>query len=81
MDALLPAIHITGRCQIFDAARSNPAFERFYRDHEEIMLVRGGQRYLRKGNYNLSRFAYLHKLFPSARFLVPVRDPAGTSPR
>ena len=61
---------------MLDAATSNPAFERFYADHlKKILLVRGGQRYLSKGNYNLTRFAYLLKLFPDARFIVPVRDP------
>ena len=56
--------------------RRIPAFERFYVDHlKKILLVRGGQRYLSKGNYNLTRFAYLLKLFPDARFIVPVRDP------
>ena len=70
------------RCQVLDAATSNPAFERFYRDHlRKILLVRGGTRYLGKGNYNLTRLAYLLKLFPDARFVVPVRDPPGTSPR
>ena len=71
-----PWVHDTGRSQVLDAATSNPAFERFYGDHlRKIMLVRGGQRYLSKGNYNLTRFAYLQKLFPTARFIVPVRDP------
>ena len=56
--------------------RAIPAFERFYTDHlKKILLVRGGQRYLSKGNYNLTRFAYLRRLFPDARFIVPVRDP------
>ena len=71
-----PGIHDTGRSQVLDAATANPAFERFYADHlRKIMLVRGGRRYLSKGNYNLTRFAYLQKLFPTARFVVPVRDP------
>lgn len=72
-----PGAHEAGRSQVLDAATSNPAFERFYRDHlRKILLVRGGTRYLSKGNYNLSRLAYLRKLFPDARFLVPVRGPA-----
>ena len=71
-----PGAHDTGRSQVLDAATSNPAFERFYADHlKKILLVRGGRRYLSKGNYNLTRFAYLLKLFPTARFIVPVRDP------
>lgn len=71
-----PGIHDTGRSQVLDAATANPAFESFYADHlRKIMLVRGGRRYLSKGNYNLTRFGYLQKLFPTARFVVPVRDP------
>jgi hypothetical protein len=71
-----PDAHATGRSQVLDAATSNPAFERFYRDHlRKILLVRGGTRYLSKGNYNLTRLAYLRKLFPDARFVVPVRGP------
>ncbi len=68
--------HDEAASQVLDATTSNPAFERFYADHlRKIILVRGGQRYLSKGNYNLTRFAYLLKLFPDARFVVPVRDP------
>jgi Sulfotransferase family len=71
-----PGIHDTDRSQVLDAATSNPTFERFYADHlKKILLVRGGRRYLSKGNYNLTRFAYLQKLFPGARFIVPVREP------
>ncbi|HEX6013467.1 MAG TPA: sulfotransferase [Geminicoccaceae bacterium] len=71
-----PAAHDTHASQVLDARTSNPSFERFYHDHvKKILLVRQGQRYLSKGNYNLTRFAYLLKLFPDARFIVPVRDP------
>lgn len=71
-----PEAHETSKSQVLDAATSNPAFERFYTDHlRKILLVRGGKRYLSKGNYNLTRFSYLRHLFPSARFLVPVREP------
>ena len=71
-----PAAHEAAANQVLDQSTSNPAFEKFYRDHlKKILLVRGGQRYLSKGNYNLTRFAYLLKLFPDARFIIPVRDP------
>ncbi len=57
---------------------SAPAFEAFYRDHiRKLLLVRQGKRYLAKGNYNISRLGFLRKLFPDARFVVPVRDPVG----
>ncbi len=62
--------------QVLDGATSNPAFETFYRDHiRKILLIRQGRRYLAKGNYNITRLAYLARLFPDARFLVPVREP------
>ncbi|GBD44901.1 hypothetical protein HRbin40_02393 [bacterium HR40] len=71
-----PHLHDPQRCNVLDRRTAHPAFERFYRDHiRKILLIRGGQRYLSKGNYNLVRFGYLAKLFPDARFLVPVRDP------
>ena len=57
---------------------SEPEFEAFYRDHiRKLLLLREGKRYLAKGNYNVSRLAYLRKLFPNACFVVPVRDPVG----
>lgn len=57
-------------------ADRNPAFDRAYRDHiRKLLLVRGARRYLAKGNYNIARLAYLLALFPTARFVVPVRDP------
>ncbi len=71
-----PDAHDPQRSSLLDRGTSNPPFERFYRDHiRKILLVRGGDRYLAKGNYNLTRLAYIRKLFPDARFLVPVRDP------
>lgn len=54
----------------------NAAFERFYTEHiRKLLKVRGGSRYLSKGNYNLTRIPYLLTVFPDARFVVPVRDP------
>lgn len=59
------------------ADTSNSEFEEFYRDHiRKLLLIRGGRRYLSKGNYNLTRLPYLLKLFPDASFILPVRDPA-----
>jgi hypothetical protein len=72
-----PWIHDGGRSQVLGRDAGHPAFERFYKDHlRKILLVRGGRRYLSKGNYNLTRLGYLHRLFPDARFVVPVREPA-----
>ncbi|TNE65676.1 MAG: sulfotransferase [Alphaproteobacteria bacterium] len=71
-----PHLHDADRDAVLDAAAQNPAFEAFYRDHiRKILHLRGGQRYLAKGNYNATRLRYLRSLFPDARFLIPVRHP------
>ena len=68
--------------QVLDGRLLNPEFDRFYQQHIlKLLAVRrdGGdtpQRYLAKGNYNISRIRYLLSLYPDARFLIPVRDPA-----
>mgnify|MGYP001559877436 CR=1 FL=1 len=55
---------------------SAPEFERFFSDQlKKILLLRKGGRYLSKGNYNLTRIEYLSKVFPDARFVIPVRHP------
>lgn len=72
-----PDAHDPTRRNVLDAATSNPAFERFYRGHiRKLLLVRHGQRYVSKANYNVTRLEYLLKLFPDARFVVPVREPS-----
>ena len=61
---------------VLDEQTAHPQFEAFYREHiRKLLRVRGGRRYLSKGNYNVTRLEYLLKLFPDARFVVPVRDP------
>lgn len=74
--AFFPNAHNPRVSNVLDGSVTNPAFERFYRNHiRKLLLVRGGRRYLAKANYNVTRLEYLLKLFPKARFLVPVRDP------
>lgn len=69
-------LHDPSLCHVLDDSTSNPKFESFYRDHiRKLLLVRGRSRYLTKGNYNITRLGYLRKLFPDARFVVPVRNP------
>ena len=61
---------------VLDRGSSNPAFEAFYGDHiKKILHIRKGRRYLAKGNYNLTRLAYILKLFTDVRLVVPVREP------
>jgi hypothetical protein len=71
-----PRAHDPQASNVLDRATENPQFEKFYHDHlRKMLLVRGGTRYVAKGNYNLTRLGYLQKLFPEARFVVAVRNP------
>lgn len=71
-----PAVHNPMMDQRLDADTHNPAFEAFYRQHiAKLLAVRDKERYLAKGNYNIARIAYINKLFPDARFVVPIRHP------
>lgn len=74
--AFFPAAHDPAVSQVLDGSSTNPGFEAFYRDHiRKLLVLRGGSRYLAKGNYNLTRLEYLLGLFPDARFVLAVRDP------
>ena len=74
--AFFPDLHDPSRSDVLAAGTDNPAFEAFYRAHvRKLLRVRGGGRYLSKGNYNVTRLEYLLELFPDARFVIPVRDP------
>lgn len=76
--AFFPQLHDPQRSAVLTDETGNPEFEAFYRDHiRKLLLVRGGNRYLAKANYNLTRFRYLLKLFPDAKFIVPFRDAPG----
>ncbi|MCA8991618.1 MAG: sulfotransferase [Planctomycetaceae bacterium] len=68
--------HNPEQSQVLDHNSSNPAFEQFYGDHvRKLLLTRKRSRYVSKGNYNLSRIGYLQKIFPDAKFVVPIRHP------
>lgn len=74
--AFFPHLHEPGVNAVLDEQTDNPGFEAFYRDHiRKLLLLRAGQRYLSKGNYNVTRLGYLLKLFADARFVIPVREP------
>ncbi len=71
-----PGTHKPDHSQVMDEQDSHAPFEKFYRDHiQKLLAVRQRQRYLAKNNYDLTRLEYLLKLFPDARFIVPIRDP------
>ncbi len=74
--AFFPHLHDPARQAGLDRTTRHPAFEQFYDEHiRKLLAVRGGSRYVVKGNYNLTRLPYLHQLYPAARFVVVVRDP------
>jgi hypothetical protein len=74
--AFFPELHDPSKSDVLGAETSHPEFEAFYSDHiRKLIRVRGGRRYLSKGNYNVTRLEYLLRLFPDARFVIPMRDP------
>ncbi len=73
-----PRAHDPTVSNVLDERSENPDFERFYGAHlRKLLLARVAKRYLAKGNYNVTRLRYIQKLFPDARFVLPVRRPAG----
>jgi hypothetical protein len=74
--AFFAHLHDPTSCNSLDYAASNPSFERFYQDHiRKLMVISKRTRYAAKGNYNITRLEYLLRLFPDARFVLPVRRP------
>lgn len=74
--AFFKKLHEENRSAVLGADTQNPAFEVFYRAHiGKVLLARKRGRYASKANYNLTRTAYLKRLFPDARFVLVVRHP------
>lgn len=75
--AFFPRCHDPAVSNVLTAAHRNPAFEVFYRAHlAKLLLAEKAKRYAAKANYHVARLAYLARLFPDARFVIPVRAPA-----
>jgi hypothetical protein len=75
-ERFFPHIHDESQVSVLDKNTSNPAFERFYREHiEKLLLSRGRGRYVSKAIMCVIRMQYLRKLFPDARFFLYVRNP------
>jgi hypothetical protein len=76
--AFFPCCHDPAVCCLLGATYRHPAFESFYDMHlRKLLLAEGATRYAAKANYHVARLPYLARLFPDARFLIPVRAPAG----
>jgi len=74
--AFFSKLHDPEQSSVLGADTENTEFATFYKEHiRKLLLLRGGRRYLSKANYNLTRLGFLLKLFPDAKFLLPVRDP------
>jgi hypothetical protein len=70
------AIHDPGAVHRLTAANRRARFDAFFRQHlRKVLLLRGGKRYVSKGNYNVTRIEYLADMLPGARFVIPVRHP------
>jgi hypothetical protein len=70
-------LHDPAQGNMLDGSTHNLPFESFYRDHlKKMLMIRGGSRFASKENYNLTRLLYLQRLFPDARFIIPIRHPA-----
>jgi Sulfotransferase family len=76
--AFFPSCHdpaVSGR---LGADERHPAFEEFYCAHiRKLLLAEHANRYVAKANYHTARLAYLVRVFPDAKVLVPVREPVG----
>lgn len=71
-----PTAHDPRATHRLTAADRQPRFDAFFLEHlRKVLLLRGGNRYVSKGNYNVTRIEYLADLLPDARFVVPVRHP------
>jgi hypothetical protein len=76
--AFFPKCHDPAISNLIGAETSNPAFESFYKAHiGKLVLAERATRYAAKANYHIARLPYLARLFPDARFLIPIRAPAG----
>ncbi len=76
--AFFPGCHDPAVSNVMGAGESHPAFEAFYNAHlRKLLLAEQAARYAAKANYHVARLAYLVRLFPDAKFIIPVRAPAG----
>ena len=74
--AFFDFLHDSKKSNIIDNTYKNPQFANFYIEHiQKLLLVKKKSTYATKNNYNISRIAYIKKLFPDAKILIMVRHP------
>jgi hypothetical protein len=75
--AFFPRCHDPSVDNRLTEGKSHPGFEGFYSAHlRKLLLVERATRYVAKANYHVARLAYLVRLFPDAKIILPVRAPA-----
>ncbi|NIQ02726.1 MAG: sulfotransferase [Nitrospinaceae bacterium] len=61
---------------VLDETTGRPEFEEYYKSHiQKLLLSRKARRFLSKANYMGTRLKYVQKMFPDARFIIPIREP------
>ena len=69
-------LHTTDTSNVVAAATEHPEFETVCRATlQKLLLCRRAERIVCKNNYNITRIAYLGRLFADARFVLAVREP------
>lgn len=75
--AFFPDCHDPDQNNVPTIGAAHAKFDSFYQAHlQKLLLAEGKTRYAAKANYHVARLAYLVRLFPDAKFLIPVREPA-----
>ena len=74
--AFFPRCHDPSVSNLLTAGSRHPAFEAFYGAHlKKLLLAERATRYVAKANYHVARLAYIVRLFPDAKIILPVREP------
>lgn len=72
-------IHNIAENNLLDQQNINDNFIDFYKNTiKKVLLSRGGNRYLAKNNYTVSRIKMLKNIFPDGKFVIAVRNPTDT---
>jgi hypothetical protein len=75
--AFFPQCHNPAMDNRVGSAERHWLFEKFYRTYlRKLLLAEQASRYAAKNNYHTMRLPYLVRLFPDAKFIIPVRAPA-----
>jgi hypothetical protein len=74
--AFFPRCHDPAASSVLGPETRHPAFEAFHRAHlAKLALAEKATRVAAKANLHVARLGYLLRLYPDARFLIPVRHP------